>query len=194
MTPAQDLDVYEVAFLAGGRRRLVETALAALVASGRVAVLADGALRSVVAIRSDPVEAAVLDAVGGRGRRSVETVHWRLADDVRISAVGARLAAAGLLREAVLRPGRRLVPTAAGRRAVDRLRRDGAAGRTDPSDPLRVAVDGPAAVPDPALRDALHRRRRPPAPPHPLLVFADGVPAARRTRDTLLAAAHRLGS
>ncbi|MEX5720016.1 TIGR04222 domain-containing membrane protein, partial [Geodermatophilus maliterrae] len=86
-TPA-DLDVYEVAFLAGGATRSVETAVVALVESGRVRVRSPGELTVVSPARQHPVEAAVLDALGPRGHRSVETACWRAADDPRLLELG----------------------------------------------------------------------------------------------------------
>src|SRR3712207_7998499 len=62
-------DLYEVAYLAGGPRRVVETAVVALVENGRLRVdRATGRLHVVDAHRRHPVEAVVLDAGGPRGR------------------------------------------------------------------------------------------------------------------------------
>ena len=125
--------------------------------------------------------AAVLDAVGARGRRSVETVHWRALADERVTGIGRRLHEQGLL-------GRVLGPTAAGRRLLRDLRStvgDGDLVR-------RVALHGREQVTDPALHAAVFE-----PPRHPVLPgggtapwdlsFADGWQAAHRTRDTLLA-------
>jgi hypothetical protein len=178
VTAPRDLDVYDVAHLAGGLPRMVEAALVGLVETGSVAVHTDGALEVVDPGRRHPVEGAVLDAIGGRGRRSVETVRWRVAADPRVLAAVARLRAADLVRPAVLHRGRRpLVPTAAGRRELRRRR------EPLPDDAvLRVALDGPVAVGDVTLRSALGDRRRVGHPVHPDLDFADGRPAAERTR------------
>ncbi len=70
-TPA-DLDVYEVAFLAGGAVRAVEAAVVALVESGRLRVRSPGELAVVSLVRRHPVEAAVLDAFG-----PALTARWR---------------------------------------------------------------------------------------------------------------------
>jgi uncharacterized protein (TIGR04222 family) len=69
-------DLYEIAYLAGGPRRVVETAVVALVENGRLRVdRATGRLHVVDASRRHPVEAVVLDAVGPRGR-SVWGLVW----------------------------------------------------------------------------------------------------------------------
>ena len=49
--------------------------------------------------RRHPVEAAVLDAIGQAGHRSIDTILWRLADD-DARDVEDRLRKAGLLRRA----------------------------------------------------------------------------------------------
>src|SRR4051794_24694465 len=94
---SRDLDLYDVAFLAGGAARLVDTAIVALVRDGRVRVHSPGQLATADLSRRHPVEAAVLDAVGPRGHRSVDTISWRLAEDDRILDVGRRLHEARLL-------------------------------------------------------------------------------------------------
>ncbi|MEX5717226.1 TIGR04222 domain-containing membrane protein [Geodermatophilus maliterrae] len=185
MTPQPD--VYDVAFLAGGPHRVVDTALVALASTGRVRAVAPGELQVVDPRRRHPVEAAVLDAVGGRGRRSVDTVHWRALADRRVTGIGRRLHDAGLL-------GRVLGPTAAGRRLLRELRC--AVGAGDPV--RRVALDGREQVTDPALHAAVFE-----PPRHPVLPgagttpwdlsFADGWQAAHRTRDAIVARAQSGG-
>src|SRR3954468_2302523 len=121
---APQLDLYEVAFLAGGPDRVVDTAVVALVESGRITVLAPGQLAAVDPGRRDPVEAAVLDAVGTRGHRSIDTVVFRLAGDDRIVDIGRRLRTDGLLsRRPALgrRDGGPPARTAAGRRLLRAL-------------------------------------------------------------------------
>ncbi|MGY1784120.1 TIGR04222 domain-containing membrane protein [Geodermatophilus sp. SYSU D00698] len=175
MTPQPD--VYDVACLAGGTQRVVDTALVALVVTGRVRAVAPGELQVVSPRRRHPVEAAVLDAVGARGRRSVETVRWRALGDDRVTEVVRRLRHEGLL-------GRLLGPTAAGRR----LLRDARAGDGDPV--RRVALDGVQRLPDPALRAAVVEPPRRPVVPGAgtpwELTFADGCEAAHRTREELM--------
>ena len=143
------LDVYDIAYLAGGQERVVDTALIAMVEAGRIQVQAPGRLTVVEPARRHPVEAAVLDAVGTRGHRSVDVVRWRLADDDRVLAIGRRLTAAGLVRRWGVVPRRTERPaalTAAGRRVLAILEAD------PPADP---AWDGGTAV-----LVALHGRDR----------------------------------
>ncbi len=197
MAAASELDVYDVAHLAGGPSRVVEAALATLVASGRVRA-AGGVFTTVDASRVHPVEAAVLDAVGTRGHRSLETVHWRLADDDRLLAVARRLTAAGLLAGPA--PWRRgASPTRAGRDLLRRLAGDPAAGAPagDPA-ALSVALHGPERAPDPMVRAALTERPPAPAstagrragpPPQREVLHGDPTHAAHRTRSALGGAA-----
>lgn len=153
---ASDLDVYDIAFLAGGPDRVVDTALVALVAPGRVRVHSPGQLATVDLARRHPVEAAVLDAVGPTGHRSVDTVRWRLVDDDRLIAIGRRLRSAGLLgRTGALIPlvrgdRRALAPTRAGRTALREFRLRGIDGEA-----MRVALGGPAGMVDQKLRAAV---------------------------------------
>jgi hypothetical protein len=150
-----DPDVYDVALLAGGAPRVVEAAVVALVTSGRVRVRSPGELAVVSLVRRHPVEAAVLDAIGPAGHRSVETVRWRAADDARLLDVDRRLRDGGLVRSGVRPPWRsaaRQVPTRAGRRV---LRERRAQVGSTAGDVLRVALDGPAGLTDTALRAEL---------------------------------------
>jgi hypothetical protein len=171
-------DVYDVACLAGGPHRVVDTALVALVVTGRVRAVAPGELQVVEPRRRHPVEAAVLDAVGGRGRRSVETVRWRALGDARITEVGRRLRYERLL-------GRFLGPTAAGRRVLERAR------AADVGPVLHVALEGRQQLRDPDLRAAVLEPERRPALAGSgvspwVLSYADGCDTAQRTRDQLL--------
>ena len=78
-----DLDLYALAYLAGGAQRVVDTASWPSSSPGC------GCMHRGAGCRPDrrhPVEAAVLDAIGARGHRSVDTIRWRLTDDERITA------------------------------------------------------------------------------------------------------------
>ena len=66
MIDAALLDLYEAAFLAGGVDRVVDTAVVALLESGRVRAQRSGELTVVNPTRRSEVEAAVLDAIGTR--------------------------------------------------------------------------------------------------------------------------------
>ena len=157
------LDFYDIAFLAGGLPRVVDTALVDLVATGRIRIHSPGELVVSNPSRRHPVEAAVLDAVGTHGHRSVDTIRWRLKDDDRLNALGQRLVDAGLLHQLPWPRAHR-----PGGRAVARTRRGSgaltiaAAARAadpahDPTDALLVALQGPAAL-DPDRRAAIFER------------------------------------
>jgi hypothetical protein len=199
------LDVYQIACLADGPPRMIDTALVALVQSGRVRVTSPGELATASLVRRHPVEAAVLDAIGPAGHRSVETIRWRLATDERILDVPRRLRDAGLLGVAGVVPTARrsrwrLAPTYAGRHLLHELRDtppdDDVAGGTSA---MIVALRGREHMPDKELCKAIFEqpvsmvaagvKGRPPAD----LDFADGVPAARRTRAELLKDANFFG-
>jgi hypothetical protein len=194
------LDVYEIACLAGGPARMVDAALVALVESGRVKVTNPGELATVSLARRHPVEAAVLDAVGPTGHRSVETVRWRLTTDDRILDVPRHLRDLGLLGAAATalpaarRSRWRLVPTYAGRHLLHELLdappADDVAGGTSA---MTVALCGREHMPDRALSAAIFEP--PPSPvaaglggrrPPPEMDYADGWQAARRTRAEIL--------
>ena len=169
------LDVYDIAFLAGGPDRVVDTALVALVRTGRVRIHSPGHLATADISRRHPLEAAVLDAVGPIGHRSADTVRWRLLDDERLLDVGRRLRRAGLLGRTgaavrVVRGDRRaLAPTRAGRRTLRELREQPARGDAEV---LRVALGGRAAMTDEKLRAGIFERP----------VTTLGPPSGRRWR------------
>lgn len=149
---AHDLDLYDVAFLAGGPARVVDTALVALVRAGKLRIHSPGQLATADLTRRHPVEAAVLDAVGPTGHRSVDTIRWRLTDDDRLLAVGRRLRSAGLIGRVgavFLRSLRPPAPTRAGRRVLRRLGDE--TGWAD-AEVARVALGGRAAMTDTRLR------------------------------------------
>jgi hypothetical protein len=166
---AVDLDLYDVAFLAGGPDRVVDTAVVALVRSGRLRVHSPGQLATAELSRRHPVEAAVLDAVGPSGHRSVDTIRWRLRDDDRLLEVGHRLRRARLLGRAGEVVGMlhghlgALAPTRAGRHLLRELRSrpDGSA---DP-ELMRVALDGRQQLGNPRLRSEIFDRPTTTVPP-----------------------------
>jgi hypothetical protein len=158
---APALDVYDIAFLAGGANRAVETAIVALVRGGRLRVHSPGQLATADLSRRHPVEAAVLDAVGPTGHRSIDTICWRLVEDERLLDIGRRLHKAGLLGRlgavvSVLHHDRRaLAPTRAGHRVLRELGDHPALG--DP-EAVRVALGGRGAMTDAKLRAAIFER------------------------------------
>ena len=172
---APRLDLYDIAFLAGGQNRAIETAIVALVRAGRLRVHSPGLLATADLSRRHPVEAAVLDAVGPAGHRSVDTICWRLVEDERLLDIRQRLHKAGLLGRlgvalSVLHHDRRaLVPTRAGHHVLRDLGDQPALG--DP-EAVRVALGGRQAMTDTKLRAAIFER--------PTTTL--GVPGPRRSR------------
>ena len=174
--PRLDLDLYDMAFLAGGPQRVVDTALVALVESGRVRVHAPGELAVAVPDRRHPVEAALLDALGTRGHPTVDTIRWRLTDDERITGLGPSLAADGLLRRRTLRGRGAWSPTRTGRQVLRRLEAQPPVDRAlDGGSALQVALQGREAMPDADLRAAIFER--------PALPKATGREIGRRLRE-----------
>jgi hypothetical protein len=179
MTGTRTLDVYELAYLAGGPRRAVEAAVVALAEAGVLRVTRPTG--ELLLLRRRPcrdLEAAVLDAVGFRDSHLLGTVCWRLRADVRLTAIGRRLRADGLLADGDgLESLRRrfwtvLSVTGAGRRALRRRRRELG---SDGPEALRVALCGPGAMRDRRLSVALFDPPSlPPAPP-----LRPGPPADR---------------
>ncbi|NAS26712.1 TIGR04222 domain-containing membrane protein [Herbidospora sp. NEAU-GS84] len=82
--PGAPLDPYSLAFLAGGPRRVVNTAVAVLVSQGRVRISRDGtvtAVRGIAGAPAERIEQEVLDLAAGTNGRS-------LADIRRTATVG----------------------------------------------------------------------------------------------------------
>ena len=174
--PRVPTDLYEIAFLAGGVDRVVDTALVALVESGRVRVHAPGELAAVQPERRHPVEAAVLDALGTRGHPTVDTIRWRLTDDERLTGLGPRLAADGLVRRRTLRERRAWCPTRAGRQVLRRLQEQPPVDRAlDGGSAIQVALRGPAAMTDAGFHAAIFQR--------PALPDVPGREISRRLRE-----------
>jgi hypothetical protein len=141
------LDVYDMAVLAGGLPRLVDTALVAMVESGRVHVEPSGEFRADETSSAHPVEAALLDAVGTRGHRSVDTIRWQVLHDRRLDQEFRHLTSDGLVRRAL--PSRLVGKThahttAAGRRA---LRQFAERPPADGGSAVLVALHGRDAMP-----------------------------------------------
>jgi hypothetical protein len=145
-------DVYDVAQLAGGLSRVVDTAVVALLERRRLTVDSAGRLQA-VGTAVHPVEAAVLELAGPRPRHSISTLRLRAQEEPRLTAVAHRLVAAGLLRR---NPAAGLcsswaahLRTAAGRQLL-------AERRAAPPVPHgAVALDGPMAMADRVLRDSV---------------------------------------
>jgi hypothetical protein len=159
MTTPRGLDVYDVAFLTGGVQRVVDTALVALIESGRVRVHAPRELAAVRPDRRHPVEGAVLDALGTRGHPSVDTIRWRAARDERLTGIGRSLSQAGLLRRRMLHGRGTWCPTRTGREALrHRAAQPPVDGSFDVGSAPLVALHGYQAMADVELRTAVFDR------------------------------------
>jgi hypothetical protein len=169
VTETRTLDVYEMAYLAGGPRRAIEAAVVSLAETGVLRVTRPtGELMMTKRRPCADLEAAVLDVIGHRGNRLIGTVCWRLRDDVRLTSIGQRLKDDGLLSRG--RGPESMEPrfwsalslTSAGRRTLRRLRRELASSGTDG---LRVSLAGPKAMQNHDLRVALFEPSRLPSAP-----------------------------
>ncbi len=163
------VDVYEVAYLAGGPPRCLETAVVSLLEKGWLRASRDGGLTVVETVSEHPVEAAVLAGVPGAAS------GWCTVDDVRAAAwrSGALvMIAEKLMREGNLRRAHQVWPlrwsgraccTSQGQ-ALLRDQRVALQAEADlTSSVLAVALDGPGSFADDELRAAVFgtSRRRP---------------------------------
>ncbi|MET8014075.1 TIGR04222 domain-containing membrane protein [Streptomyces sp. NPDC005271] len=140
------LDLYDIAYLAGGPRRVAETAVIALSERGAITVRRSRA-RVTGGRAEHPVERALI-ALCPVGKR-VAPVLTALRDGPETARIGQRLVSYGLLA----RSRRRLTP--AGRRHLETARAEG----TLPG----YVFTGPAAVPDRGLRRTLREAAPPPS-------------------------------
>jgi hypothetical protein len=173
--PLLGFDLYQVALLAGGPRRVADAAVVALIEDGRLQVFRSIAELHVVDSRpGHPVEAAVLDAASPRARRSIDGIVRRLRTDARLAALADGLRQAGLVSwrggaDATAEwPWTAVGLTRAGRRALRRLRSDPPlVGRAEA---LAVALGGSRAwADDELLRKVVF------APPRPHLAADPGT-------------------
>jgi hypothetical protein len=143
-------DVYDVAQLAGGLSRVVDTAVVSLLEQGRLRVDDAGRLHALGSTPGRPVESAVLDLAGRRPRRTIASMRLRAPEDPRLTGVADRLVAAGLLRRNPLAGLSSSWPahlrTAAGRRVLDEWRAALPAGSS-----TEVALFGAERMADRAL-------------------------------------------
>ena len=162
---ATSLDPLATAWLAGGLPRAVDAVLVSRLESRRIEVV-DGQVADRGLNRSDRFDAVLLDALGARGRRDVQTVLWRVRRDRRMVALRDSLLADGLLagrtrlglRDRTDRPAR----TAAARRRLRELR-----GAPPHGAVWEVALHGRGALTDLTLRTALEPPARPEVPRAP---------------------------
>lgn len=170
-TLALDYDVYEIAYLAGGPCRAVDAAVVALAGGGHLTIDdSTGHLTAAGVPRRHWLEAAVSEGVGERDWHSVRTLRWRLVLDARFAAMGRRLQSDGLLRRSGSgsrrhRAWQLVALTGAGRRALRSLRAQPPVDRVAAgTEAMAVALGGPAAMSDTALRRGLFH----PAAPAPV--------------------------
>ncbi len=157
------------AWLAGGLQRAVDALLVSRLERGRIAVI-DGNVTDRGLDRSDPLDGALLDALGARGRRDLETVRWRVGRDRRLERLCVDLVVEGLLGDRYPRWGSdRPVRTGSGRRLLRELKGEPPAGAA-----WEVALHGRAGLTDRSLREALEPPVRPPLPPQPRRSWLDG--------------------
>src|SRR4051794_29805716 len=104
MTGSGLLDVYQAAYLAGGPTRVADTALVALVETGRVRVRRSGELSALERVPRPrhPMEAAVLEAIGPDGVSGADIVRQCVRTDARLIALAELLRRGGLLPDARL--------------------------------------------------------------------------------------------
>ncbi|MGW5640784.1 TIGR04222 domain-containing membrane protein [Streptomyces sp. NPDC003832] len=136
--PAQPLDTYDIAFLAGGAQRVADAALIALSERGLLRLSGPRVRAADGASAEHPVERALILAC--LRNRGITSVHTELRGSAEVEEIGRRLAGQGLVT------GSRRRPTRLGRR---RLR------AAEESEDLPGYVLGGAAV----LPDGPVRRR-----------------------------------
>ncbi|WDT92687.1 TIGR04222 domain-containing membrane protein [Streptomyces sp. SCSIO-PteL053] len=90
-------DLYEVAFLNGGPARVVDTALTALHADGRLAVGGPGIVAVQRSQANDPVERAVFEALAAAPSGALHVLREAVMRHPAVQEVGDGLAARGLL-------------------------------------------------------------------------------------------------
>lgn len=94
--PDGGLGLYETAFLAGGPRRVTDTALVSLAGERRVLLAHTGWVTVVDPQGRDELERSLIAATGPAGQAPVAAVRVALAADGPVHALGDRLADAGL--------------------------------------------------------------------------------------------------
>ena len=142
-----DLDVYQVAYLCGGRERPAIVALVALCEDHQIKI--SPARHRVEALRReprDPVESAALDALPGHGRVLGPTIQL-IARSVAIDDIGRTLHAARLLPDSPISALWQWRRAIARRRMTHRLSHDGTLDGA-----RRVAVQGLQGINDERLR------------------------------------------
>lgn len=91
------LSLDELAYLAGGPRRVIETAMTRLVESGALRLAENGTVRATGTISHDPVDNAVLADAGENSEATVTWLAARAARHDAVTAIGHRLAGLSLI-------------------------------------------------------------------------------------------------
>ncbi|MFC8716929.1 TIGR04222 domain-containing membrane protein [Kitasatospora sp. NPDC057198] len=111
--PGRGQPLLDVAFLAGGPARVVDTALVRMEREGRVVVSRARRVTVTDDRTHDPVERVLVTAAGGRAGRDLSVLRTSVAGSPEVQRIGDALAARGLMRHPVAlrnaRRGRRLV-------------------------------------------------------------------------------------
>ncbi|MGZ3147378.1 TIGR04222 domain-containing membrane protein [Lentzea chajnantorensis] len=96
--PVRLLDVDEIAYLVGGPRRVVETAIARLLTAGELRVSRRGAVQATSSAQSrNPVDRAVLADSRRYQNRTVSLLVLTMTGDPAVTSIGRRLEDMGLL-------------------------------------------------------------------------------------------------
>ncbi|HEX8867024.1 MAG TPA: TIGR04222 domain-containing membrane protein, partial [Lentzea sp.] len=96
--PARTLDMDELAYLAGGPRRVVETAIARLLTAGELRTSRRGAVQATSTTSSlNPVDRAVITDSHRYTNRTVGLMIPAVAQDDAVTAIGRRLEEMGLV-------------------------------------------------------------------------------------------------
>ncbi|MCD7445228.1 TIGR04222 domain-containing membrane protein [Streptomyces lincolnensis] len=143
------LDVYEVAFLAGGAQRVVDSAVIALSDRGLLVVRVSRVRRVGEEQQArHPVERAVIASCPRGGSIAALALHTAVQRSGEVEEIGRRLAAWGLLRDS----GRRM--TRLGRRRLRAAEQDGSlpayvlgGAAVLPDGPVRRGVVGAQPIP-----------------------------------------------
>lgn len=149
MSEDADLNVYQIAYVCGGRARVAMVALVGLYEDGQISI-ARARHRVTVHDRdqSDPVRVAAVESIPDAGR-TLGSALAAIADTRAVAEIGATLRDRGLL------PGSRITglwPSPRLRAARSVRRRIVAGLPAEADDPRRVAAMGSAGIGDPILR------------------------------------------
>ncbi|MEU3463310.1 TIGR04222 domain-containing membrane protein [Streptomyces sp. NPDC006733] len=89
-------DPLETAFLSGGPGRVADTVIAAMHGDGRIAVTPPGRLTVIRPVAQNPVEVALLEAVGAEWDGGLRQVRTAVLTGPSVQSIGDRLARRGL--------------------------------------------------------------------------------------------------